>query len=260
MSTANLSADPAVERSSKSSSPLLFWGGAALAIAMIGVYIAQVAWARMLFTPWYLPIGGTLAALVVLLTLGRPLRWWRVVVALLCVALAGLEWFFLLAPVLPQYSGPIAKGSPLPAFQARLADGTPIDATYFQNGRPSVVVFFQGRWCPFCMTQLRELEEHHGEFQRVGANVVVVSIEDVATAAETQRDFPSLTVVSDEHRELSNAVDLINRGAAPDGGDTATPTSLIIDRDGIVQALDRPARVMARPSAATLAKEVEQLP
>lgn len=260
MSSVNLSVEPILERSGKSPSRLLFWGGAVLAIALVGVFVAQVAWARLLITPWYLPIVGTLAAAIVLVTLGRPLRWWRVAVALLCVALAGMEWLFLFGTALPAYGGPIAKGSPMPAFHASLADGTPIDASFFQRGRPTAVVFFQGRWCPFCMTQLRELEDHHGEFARVGANVVVVSIEDVATAAETQRDFPSLVVVSDEQRELSSAIDLINRNSAPDGGDTATPTSLIVDRNGIVQSLDRPARIIARPSTATLVTEIEQLP
>jgi peroxiredoxin len=109
------------------------------------------------------------------------------------------------------------------------------------------------------MTQLRELEQNHARFDEAGASIVVVSIEDVATAAETQRDFPGLVVVADENRELSNAVDLINRGVSPTGGDAATPTSLIVDGHGIVQALDRPARVMARPSAASLLHEIEQL-
>ena len=62
--------------------------------------------------------------------------------------------------------------------------------------------------------------------------MLVVSIEDVATAQQTQRDFPHLTVVSDEQRELSDAAELINRGFAPDGGNCATPTILLVDNSG----------------------------
>jgi peroxiredoxin len=240
------------------SSGLLFWGGAILSVSLIPIFALQVFWAKALITPWYLPIGGTLAALTVIYAMGRR-RWWRLGVALGCVAIAGLEWYFLLAlTVLPRYTGPIAEGSTLPVFRATLADGTEINESYFQRNRTTALVFFQGRWCPFCMTQLAELESHRGEFSRVGADVVVVSIEDVEAAAQTQRDFPNLRVVSDERRELSSAIDLINRGSAPDGGDSSAPTILLLDGNGTVQWLHRPTRFIARPSVSELAATIEK--
>ncbi len=239
-------------------SRLLFWSAAAIAILLIPVFFAQAFAAHILVTPWYVPIGGTIAALTALYALGRPRRWWRVGVVVLCVGLACLEWYFLLGlTVLPRYSGPIAEGSPLPAFHATMSDGTEIDESYFRDRPMTAMVFFQGRWCPFCMTQLRELDNHDEDFQRIGAKVVVVSIEDVPSAAETKRDFPSLTVVSDEKRELSNAIDLINRGVAPDGGDTVAPTIVLVDGSGTVRWLHRPTRIVARPSAAELVAAIE---
>ena len=239
-------------------SGFLFWSAAAIALLLVPMFFVQVFGAHILITPWYVPIGGTAAALTTIYALGRPRRWWRVGVVLGCVALACLEWHFLLAmTVLPRYTGPIAEGSPMPAFHATLADGTEIDESYFRDRPMTAVVFFQGRWCPFCMTQLRELEDHAERFRRIGADVVVVSIEDVPSAAETKRDFPSLSVVSDERRELSNAVDLINPGFAPDGGDSAAPTILLVDATGTVRWLHRPTRFIARPSAVELAATIE---
>ena len=136
--------------------------------------------------------------------------------------------------------------------------GLEIDESYFALGKPTALAFFQGRWCPFCMTHLRELEAHHDELMRVGADLVVVSIEDVETAAATQRQFPHLTVVSDHRRELSNAVDVINAGFHPEGGDSAAPTILLIDGQGQVQWLHRPARFIARPSAAEIAATLKE--
>lgn len=245
--------------SHRGKSRLLFWSAAAIAVVLIPVFVAQVFWARILITPWYLPIGGTAAALVAIYALGRPRRWWRAGVVAGCVALACLEWYFLLAmTLLPKYAGPIAEGSSLPAFHATLADGTEISETYFRSRPMTALVFFQGRWCPFCMTQLQELEDHGEEFRRTGADVVVVSIEDVEAAAQTKQDFPSLTVVSDERRELSNAIDLINRGSAPDGGDSAAPTIVLVDDTGAVRWLHRPTRFIGRPSAAELAATIER--
>ncbi len=243
---------------SKPSPGVLFWSGAILSLSWIVIFAVQVFGAKALITPWYLPIGGTVSALMVIVGMGRP-RWWRLGIALACVALAGLEWVFLMAlTVLPDYTGPIMIGSTIPPFRAALADGTEIDASYFQKDRATALVFFQGRWCPFCMTQLRELEAHHAEFGRVGAEVVVVSIDDLETAAQTQKDFPHLKVVSDQRRELSTAIDLINRGSAPDGGDSAAPTILLVDGGGTVQWLHRPTRFIARPSAAELVAEIEK--
>ena len=259
MSIANTSSDQASAGADQSSARIRFWVGAAVAFSVIPIFFAQVFLAKLLVTPWYVPIGGTLAAIMVLSASIRAPRWWRIGVALMCVALAGLEWCFVgFLTVLPAYAGPVTRGNSIPTFRANLADGTEIGESYFQQGKPTALIFFQGRWCPFCMTQLKELEEHHEDFARVGANVVVVSIEDVATAAQTQRDFPHLTVASDEKRELSTAVDLINRGFAPDGSDCATPTILIIDGQGTVQSLVRPTRFIARPSASELVKAIKE--
>lgn len=246
----------AVDRGSNRT--LLFWGAAILAIALIPLFFAQVFGAKLLVTPWYLPIAGSAAALGALYASSRGWRWLRVGIALLCVALAGFEWFFLLSATrLPAYQGPIAAGSALPAFHATLADGTPIDESYFRDNRKTALVFFQGRWCPFCMTQLTELESHHADFERAGARVVVVSIEGRDEAAQTKSDFPHLTVVSDQDREISNAIDLINKGFSPDGGDSAAPTILLLDGAGQVRWLHRPERFIARPSAKELVAKIE---
>ena len=245
--------------SGKPSPRVLFWGGVLLAIVLIPIFAMQVGWGNVLITPWYLPIGGTFAALLVLYAANRQRRWWRLAIALACVMVACFEWFFLLGmTVLPDYQGPVAEGGALPAFHATLADGTEVDATYFQQNHPTALIFFQGRWCPFCMTQLRELEANHEGFDRLKADVVVVSLEDQATAAETQKDFPHLKVVSDERRELSNAIDLINKGFSPDGGDSAAPTILLLDGNGTVKWLHRPTRFIARPSAAELVAKLEE--
>lgn len=238
----------------------LVWLGLAIAVASIVVFFVQVFAAKRLITPWYLPIGGTLAGLFAIAGAVERRRWWAWLIATVCVLLAGLEWAFLLfATILPDYTGPLALEGKLPEFHARLADGSAIDRTYFERGRPTAVIFFQGRWCPFCMTQLSELEANHEAFEQAGADVVVVSLEDVQTASQTQRDFPHLAAVSDADRELSAGVDLINPGFAPDGSDCAAPTIVLLDGAGTVKWLHRPKRFIARPSAAELAERLGAL-
>ena len=252
-----LRGDSTVSANIRSNASLLFWGGAFVAVALIPIFFAQAFVAKILITPWYLPILGTAAALSVLYATSRSWRWWRVAIAIVCVALACFEWFLMSATRLPDYQGPIAAGSSLPAFHATLADGTPIDESHFRQNRKTALVFFQGRWCPFCMTQLTELESHHADFERAGAEVVVVSVEDLEKASQTKRDFPHLTVVSDKEQELSKAIDLINQAASPEGADIAAPTIILLDGAGQVRWLHRPERIIARPSAKELVAKIE---
>jgi alkyl hydroperoxide reductase subunit AhpC len=98
------------------------------------------------------------------------------------------------------------------------------------------------------MTELVQLERRHEEFPKRNARVIAVSIEGVDLARKTQADFPHLGVVSDEARGLSEAAGLIHQGAAPDGGDADVPTTILVDRRGIVRWIYRSPSVIARLS------------
>lgn len=111
------------------------------------------------------------------------------------------------------------------------------------------------------MIELGELEAHHSEFAQRNTRVVVASVEGREAAEKTQHDFPHLTVVSDQERNLANTVKLIHPRSAPDGGDTAAPTVILIDRRGIVRWLFRPQSILVRLTPAEkLAALDEHLP
>lgn len=40
---------------------------------------------------------------------------------------------------------------------------------------PVVLVFFRGRWCPYCIAQLEELEQARPEFEQAGATLAALS-------------------------------------------------------------------------------------
>jgi peroxiredoxin len=100
--------------------------------------------------------------------------------------------------------------------------------------------------------ELGELEAHQEEFARRNACVVVASVEGRDAGEATKADFPHLTVVSDPDRRLASAVEVIHPHAAPDGSDTTVPTTVLIDRQGMVRWVYRPERVTSRLSAGDL--------
>jgi peroxiredoxin len=96
------------------------------------------------------------------------------------------------------------------------------------------------------MIELGQLEAHWREFEGRNVRVVVVSVEDPDAAKATQADFPHLVVVSDAGRGLAGAAGVIHPHSAPDGGDSAAPTTILIDGGGTVRWTFRPDRVPAR--------------
>ena len=96
------------------------------------------------------------------------------------------------------------------------------------------------------MIELGQLEQAYRGFEKRQSRVVVVSLEDLEAARLTQRDFPHLVVLSDAERQLADAVEVIHRQSAPDGGDTTAPTTILIDGDGIVRWTFRPDRFLVR--------------
>jgi peroxiredoxin len=99
------------------------------------------------------------------------------------------------------------------------------------------------------MIELGELEAHHEDFAKRNARVVVVSLEGQDEAQKTQKDFPHLVVVADSERNLISAADVLHPGAGPGGADAAAPTTVLIDKQGVVRSLFRTRQVLSRLSA-----------
>lgn len=108
------------------------------------------------------------------------------------------------------------------------------------------------------MTELVQLERHHEDFPKRNSRVIVASVEALDDARKTQADFPHLTVLSDEARGLSEAAALIHPHAGPDGGDTDVPTTILVDRRGIVRWIYRSPSVIERLSPDEVLRALDQ--
>jgi hypothetical protein len=118
-----------------------------LLLAPVGViaYLVQV-WALQLKAPWYMPILGTLAAALIVVSLWQKRTVWRILALIPVLLLAAAEWMFLLGTQLPAYTGPVAVGQPFPAFATVRADDTPFTQRDLEGDQNSVLVAFRGRW------------------------------------------------------------------------------------------------------------------
>ena len=108
------------------------------------------------------------------------------------------------------------------------------------------------------MIELGQLEANWQEFEKRKVRVVVVSVEDQEKARATQADFPHLVVVSDAERKLADAVAVLHPHSAPDGSDTAAPTTILVDGGGTVRWTFRPDRVFTRLSPSQVLEAVDK--
>ncbi len=125
-------------------------------------------------------------------------------------------------------------------------------------GRPAVLVFYRGAWCPYCNITLRTYERDlRPELDRLGVALVAISPQtpDASSAAVAggELNFP---VLSDPSNALVRALGIITEPSADarvahtalgfdvadsnadSTGDIPFPTVLIIDADNTVRFAD----------------------
>ena len=110
------------------------------------------------------------------------------------------------------------------------------------------------------MIELGQLERRHEDFARRNARVVVSSVDGADDSRKTQADFPHLVVLADEGRGLTDAAALIHAHAKPDGGDADAPTTILVDRNGVVRWLYRSPLVVARLSPDDVLQAIDAHP
>jgi len=108
------------------------------------------------------------------------------------------------------------------------------------------------------MIELVQLERRHDDFSKRNARVLVISMEGLEDARKTQAQFPHLIALADEARGLSEAAGLIHPHAAPDGRDVDVPTTILVDRHGIVRWLYRSPEVVARLSPDEVLRAIDR--
>lgn len=147
-----------------------------------------------------------------------------------------------------------------------------------RDGRPAVVVFYRGAWCPFCNIALRTYQEQLvPALTSRGVDLIAISPQkpDGSLTAKESNDL-TFTVLSDPGNQIAGELGILTRpteGARQsqrklgldlpsnnaDGTDTLTmPTVVVLDADGTVRWIDvhpnyttrtEPSAVLAAVSA-----------
>jgi peroxiredoxin len=127
---------------------------------------------------------------------------------------------------------PLPAGTPAPHFELQSAPDQKVALTDFR-GQPVVLVFYPGDWSPVCSDQLALYQELLPEFERLGAELLGISVDGIwshlAFAKDRNLHFPLLADFEPKG-EVARAYDVYR---ADDG--TTERALFVIDGDGVVR-------------------------
>jgi len=148
----------------------------------------------------------------------------------------------------------IGRGKMLPAFHATDAQGKKFSSDALK-GKPTVLMFFRGNWCPLCMAQIKEVAAHYKELSDKGVTVALISPQPEKNTQSLAKKFnvPFL-FLTDKDNKAARALGIEMKNGLPMGmemfgydKDTVLPTVIVTDAEGRIIYLDETNNYRVRP-------------
>ncbi|TGD84419.1 AhpC/TSA family protein [Mycolicibacterium sp. CH28] len=174
--------------------------------------------------------------------------------------------------------GALACGSPMPDGDLLDPNRQSTSLAQLRRGRPAVVVFYRGAWCPYCNIALRT---YQAQLVRAlvaqGIELIAVSPQE-PSHSDTVADENSLTfpVVSDPGNQIAAQLGILSEPIAEAviamaelGLDLADfnadgtralpmPTTVLVDSDGVIRWIDIHPNYTDRSEVADILSAIER--
>lgn len=97
---------------------------------------------------------------------------------------------------------PIKVGETVPNTELKTVKGEPILLNDALGGKPTVLVFYRGGWCPFCTSHLRELNLIRENLDALGYQIIAIAPEGQTEVDVTiEQQGVDYTILSDSMGE-----------------------------------------------------------
>lgn len=154
----------------------------------------------------------------------------------------------------PDQVRPILLGSAMPDVALRTLAGKPTTLKAQVAGKPAILVFYRGGWCPFCNLQLSELRLIQKDAEKLGYQIIAISPDRPEELSKTLgKDKLTYTLLSDSKAQALRAFGIgyrlddatyakyqgygVDLEKASGGKEHAlpVPSVFIVDKDGVLQ-------------------------
>jgi peroxiredoxin len=138
-------------------------------------------------------------------------------------------------------SARLVSGASLPGFVVTDAGGRALNSSSF-IGKPTILIFYRGNWCPFCTAQIKELVARFQELDALGVRVALISPQPYRKNAQLAGKFGvNFEFLTDEGNAAARILQIEDLHGLPMGmqmmgydSNTVLPTVIITDKDGKV--------------------------
>ena len=147
----------------------------------------------------------------------------------------------------------LVKGEFLPSF-AVYKDNREILSESFL-GFSTIIIFYRGNWCPFCMAQIKELAQQYRQLVLSGIKIVLISPQPEKITENLAKRFNvPFIFLTDKDNTVATQLGLNHKNGLPKGmelmgysSDTIYPTVVVTNRKGRIIYLDETPSFRNRP-------------
>lgn len=224
-------------------------------------FLALLSW--LMLTQRSARTSARLPAIIAFACAGFAISLWSWLVGFsdvtpVLAALAGLVSFlvysFWYSDLGPRHSSALALGRALPNFSVQDENGQKAWSASWR-GRPTVLIFYRGNWCPLCMAQIKEVAGRYQEIEATGARVALISPQPQAhTRQLADKHGVRFEFYTDAGNEAARLLGIDHPGGLPLGmqalgydSDTVLPTVIVTDKEGVVHWTHETDNYRVRP-------------
>ncbi len=178
------------------------------------------------------------------------------------MAVAGLAGFILYSYWYSSFTGRgsdmLKPGQTLVPFTVQSVNGEKVSSTDMR-GRPHILMFFRGNWCPLCMAQIKELANAYQQIEACGAKVALIAPQPHNNTKALAKKFDvGFDFYTDKGNKAARALGIANAWGVPFGmqvlgysSETVLPTVIITDPDGKILWAHETDNYRVRPEPET---------
>jgi peroxiredoxin len=149
-----------------------------------------------------------------------------------------LRWY---SPFRNHQAPALEPGKQLPEFELETLSGETISSKLF-TGRPNILLFYRGNWCPYCSGQVIELSNMHQAFDALNVAINLISPQPVKQSLALSGKVDShMKFFHDPGSKAARLLGIDNAWGTPFGiqvlgydSDTVLPTVVICDESGTI--------------------------
>lgn len=154
----------------------------------------------------------------------------------------------------PDQVRPLLLGSTIPDVELLTLDGQPTTLKAQVNGKPAVLVFYRGGWCPYCNLQLSEMRLIREDLADLGFQLIAISPDLPSELNKTlEKDNLDYTLLSDSKADALRAFGIgyrlddatfekyrtmgidLEKSSGQDHHALPVPSVFIVDAEGVLQ-------------------------